>query len=81
MSSRGNCIKTGARVHFVEYGGVLAADLYLVDTAVVIRTNPGVPLHEVQGRATHTVLLGQEFYGNDEAGIFVVPADNIQRVE
>lgn len=76
------CIKTGARVKFLEYGVVHPADLYAVGDCIVIRTNPNIPFHEgIRGttEVTHSAVIGQGFARQSE-GIFVVPRSQIVAV-
>lgn len=72
------CIKTGAQVYFANYGVVVAADIFSVAGAVVVRTNGNI---DGLGRSpdetyfTHTIYsepLNKEFWRPD-LGVFVVP--------
>lgn len=83
------CIKTGARVHFVNYGQVLAADLYRVNDAIVIRVLRPGSLELNLGttiqleHATHAVVApagGQNEFWRDDLGVFVVPEDCITQL-
>lgn len=74
----GNCIKTGARVLFEEYGFVFAADLYRVGNCIVIRTTRHRAYDQpTLLRATHVVTLGESSFGKEASGVFVVTEDQI----
>lgn len=47
------CIWTGARVYFANYGMTVAADLYCVGSAIVIRWNPKSKDFHKDTEATH----------------------------
>jgi hypothetical protein len=78
------CIKTGARVHFTNYGKVLPADLFSVEGAIVVRVNRGHLLGDNQegfdipvSKATHDISSafgGANEFWRDDLGVFVVPA-------
>lgn len=80
------CIKTGARVHFVDYGQTLPADLFQINDAILVHVNIQYALDTNQGtidssRATHEVKSvfggGNEFW-RDDLGVFVVPIENVK---
>lgn len=78
------CIKTGARVKLVNYGCVVAADLYAVGTAIVIRANPGIQhTSNFDPDAWHDyqVLVGEAAYMNSDIGVIVVEQGAIAKVE
>ena len=87
------CIKTGARVHFVEMGCIAPADLYRVENCIVIRTpgaldNCAMYEHELEGHGqslkdrpvTHTVTEGFNSFWRPDLGIFVVPINHVSEV-
>lgn len=74
------CIKTGARVHFENYGQTLVADIFQVANAVVVRTHPdrlSNPDPYPVTSPTHTLIAppgGENEFWRDDLGVFVVPA-------
>lgn len=79
------CIKTGARVHFLDYGYVVPADIFRVGGAIVVRTpklaDEAFPKYDGTN-ATHKVassIVGEEFWRAD-LGVFVVPAHNFSEI-
>ncbi len=81
------CIKTGARVHFTNYGQVLSADLFMVNDAIVVRVNKENALENQQGfdiapeEATHEVTAppgGENEFWRDDLGVFVVPIECVK---
>lgn len=67
-----NCIKTGAYLHFTEYGAYAPADLYQVGDCVVARfIGFG---HKRHLEVTHDVTIGQAGFYREDIGILVVPA-------
>lgn len=72
-----NCIKTGARVRFLEYGITHAADLFAVGDAIVVHCNYQDFYDGTHVRATHSVVVG-DGYMNKDKRIFVVPADHVR---
>lgn len=73
-----NCIKTGARVHFYEYGMTVAADLFSVGDSLVVNFNPQSAVFEKTPEATHEVFLGQRGFLHKEKGVAVVPAGCVE---
>lgn len=75
------CIKTGARVLFADYDKIVSADLFQVDSVIIIRTQAdaledprkhGWP----RGQYTHTVESppgGENQFWRDDLGVYVVP--------
>ena len=77
-----NCIKTGARVRFPQYNMTLAADLYKVGNAVVIKANPrGMYDTRSWNSASHEVLLAEqdsfEYTPAQCQHVYVIPADHL----
>jgi hypothetical protein len=68
----GQCTYTGARVLFLDYGFVAPADLYLVDSTVVIRWNEHCPQHAfTEADVTHQVITRRAWHRPD-IGVTVV---------
>ncbi len=83
MSIIGNCIKTGACLHFSEYGQFIVGDLFAVGGAVVFHFSPGAFDKESAFApprpVTHTVYVGDD-YLDKRAGYAVVKAVNCREV-
>lgn len=83
MSIIGNCIKTGACVHFIEYGQYFVCDLFAVGDAVVIHFTACVFGNDSQFKpsrpVTHEVYVGND-YLDKRAGYAVVRASNCKPV-
>jgi hypothetical protein len=80
------CIKTGATVHFVDYGQVLAADIYKIANAILVRVQQKDALRQNYGfdidpkEATHEVYSnpgGANEFWREDLGVFVVPEANL----
>lgn len=74
------CIKTGAYVHFLEYGAYAPADIYLVGEAYIIKFAPkpnsnsdDVLYREQMRPVTHNLWIGRGFSALAR-GIVAVPA-------
>lgn len=72
------CIKTGARVHVLDYDGLAPADLFLVGNAVLVRFGVGQRTtlrygKDVLEHATHTLTIGHAGIWREDLGIAVVP--------
>lgn len=80
------CVKTGARVHFADYGFVVAADIFKVGSAIVVRTPlfAEAEFPQFNGtNATHQVessVVGEEFWRGD-LGVFVVPEARFSEIK
>lgn len=77
------CVKTGARVLVVEYGGVAPADLFLVGNAIVARFGTGTKTelrHDELAleHATHRMTLGTAGWWKPDLAIAVVPIDQLE---
>lgn len=84
MSTRlGNCIKTGARVLFAEYGFMVPADIFQVGDCFVLRTNPETRNYapELVARCTHEVTIGNIGFFHEAAGVAVVPKNLLRVIE
>lgn len=40
------CIKTGCTVYFISYGLLVRADLFQIDTAIIVKWNPNSGLYQ-----------------------------------
>jgi len=73
----GNCIKTGAVVHFEEYGQTFAADLFEVGHSIIVQFQQGsfgdASAFNFPRAVTHSVIVGSAGYLSKERGIAVVP--------
>lgn len=73
------CVKTGARVLVDEYGGVAAADLFLVGSTLIAYLGCGpsrdhlVYDEESKASATHQVHLGFHGHYHVERGVITAP--------
>lgn len=73
------CVKTGARVLIDEYGGVAAADLFLVGSALIAYLEPGPAQTslcydaESKAEATHQVNLGVHGHYHQVRGVVTAP--------
>lgn len=77
------CIKTGARVHFTNYGCTVSADIFQVADAVVVRTmrNPNNLPSQPVSKATHELTappIGRNEFWRDDLGVFVVPSQYLK---
>jgi hypothetical protein len=77
------CVKTGARVLVVEYGGVAPADLFLVGSAIVARfgCDNRITLDysaDAVAYATHRMTLGQTGWYREDLGVAVVPIAQLE---
>lgn len=71
----GNCVKTGARVHVLEYGRVQTADIFLLGDTLIL--NFGASIHEGSWPgavpAEYEVCIGLEGFYHEKKGLMVVP--------
>lgn len=72
------CIKTGAYVHFVEYGAYAPADLFDVGGCIVIQWTREGWTYEPHRTPSHRVTIGQSGYHHDHRGVTVVRAENCE---
>lgn len=85
-SKRTSCIKTGASVHFLNYGIIISADVYRVGKAIIICTHQGQLGREIasyprnMGHIDLTIRSndGKEEFWRSDRGVFVVPEDEIK---
>jgi hypothetical protein len=76
------CVKTGARVHFYDYGQTISADVFKVGNCTIVRTHADQVGHELfstfaneeRRDLTITAPMGavNQFWRTD-VGVFVVP--------
>lgn len=89
MKNQG-CIYTGCVVEFVEYGQIISADVFRIETALVIRThpcqigagNPNLPKDHYTADDVELVALGigPSFWRSD-LGVFVVPESSCRWIK
>lgn len=84
MAIIGNCIKTGACVHFLEYGQLIVADLFKVGDAVVIQFAPdafnGQSSFKPSRPVTHEAYVGSDYLSKRD-GYAVVKSIGVCEVE
>ena len=74
------CVYTGARVFFENYGMVVAADLFVVSSCVIIRWSIQSRIiadPTYQGEITHRVADLRGCWHREDLGVTVVPANMI----
>lgn len=76
------CIKTGAVVHFPEYGTTVPADLYAVDGVTIVRFLPEQWNYGDRSKATHIAYTREGFWRLD-LGVLVASSlyGGVQEVE
>lgn len=75
------CIKTGAKVHFKDYGSVVPADIYQVSGAIIVRVAPSAKVdcpNECPALLPTHILTapvgGEEEFWRTDLNVFVVPS-------
>lgn len=71
-----NCIKTGAYVHFMNYGYACPADIFEVADAYIIKWNTNGQSYEDIGfpkAVSHQVTLPVSAWHREDLGVTVVP--------
>lgn len=81
MSKLTGCIKTGANVHFSEYGITIEADVFRIGNCILIRTKTN-QLNYDQGTDARIDLVihnngGREQFWREDVGVFAVPEEEI----
>lgn len=82
------CIKTGAKVHFLNYDRIVSADIYRVSDAIIIRVTGDVEiigwtpwsLQGKQFKVTHEVQFVNTDFVRVDLGIFVIDNSGIREV-
>lgn len=69
------CIKTGARVFVENYGYVVAADIYEIDSAYIVRWNIHSRTWDKDAESTHHIIhwTGDAVWHREDIGVTVCP--------